>query len=544
MLAGMFLFLARRAADDYHWSGWAFGDAQTMLSSRQWNEGGWIENKLLFSPQGYAKAIVVLDEPELRHHAHGTYSGSKDKVGPRRLYTHYPPGYLLPYAALYRIGLTTTFAARVVSLCFSVGAVFLFYALLVKLFSRGIALVAAAAYIAAAQFRDFADSIANHPADDLLRFASVFAIVLAVRSPSARIEWRYDVVAWVLLFVLTLTSLDSLPFVCVWLVGYPWLERSKMNWKKLAVFALAPLLGGALLFAQNAWYLGMRDAWRDATDILLHQGSVGASGEPLWARLRALAAISDHLLGWLWMIGLILGGVMWLRRQPSAEKGQGRIIGLLLISGLAFVVFLPRSAIDLSYEGRQVLPFVAVLVACLSVALAEKSLGALLGGALLFVVHVLRLAADDPSPMHMAPAIIRNHPDIVLARDTLLPLKTRYDPIVFTGGVLSLYWHMNFVPGYPQIYPLVEYYAGSRPILCFLRSDTLGKDLAIMLRKSQHRFSPVIVVPSENALRFVMDALKDAGVLKERPWATATLPGLRIVDLTDYVDWDGFLARG
>src|SRR3990172_12688862 len=105
----LLVFLSVRASDEYRWSDWGFGDAQSMLSLRQWEEGGWFSNYFLFIPQGYAEVIKFFDDPNLRQHAHGTCPGSSPRVGPRLWYTHYPAGYLVPYAILFRIGLDDIF---------------------------------------------------------------------------------------------------------------------------------------------------------------------------------------------------------------------------------------------------------------------------------------------------------------------------------------------------------------------------------------------------------------------------------------------------
>ena len=57
----LLIVLSVRADDEYRWSDWGFGDAQTMLSLRQWEEGGWFHNYLLFKPQGYSPVIDLLD---------------------------------------------------------------------------------------------------------------------------------------------------------------------------------------------------------------------------------------------------------------------------------------------------------------------------------------------------------------------------------------------------------------------------------------------------------------------------------------------------
>src|SRR3989339_571146 len=115
------------ASNRYHWSRWDFGDAQTMLTLRHWHEGGWLQNYLLFIPQGYAKVIRILDEPALRPHAHGISPNSSPNVGPRLWYTHFPSGYLVPYAFLYELGLKSIFFMRAFSIFLSLAALVFMY---------------------------------------------------------------------------------------------------------------------------------------------------------------------------------------------------------------------------------------------------------------------------------------------------------------------------------------------------------------------------------------------------------------------------------
>jgi hypothetical protein len=203
-LVGLLLFLSVRASDQYRWSDWGFGDAQTMLSLRQWEEGGWLANDFLFVPQGYAKVVTLLDDLPLRHHAHGTCPGSSPRVGPRLRYTHYPAGYLIPYAVFFRLGLDNLFGARMLSILFSVCGLTLMYVLFSKLTSPAVAFLAVFFYGLSPVFLGYADALANQPLDDLLRFAFMLAVVLSTRAGSARQRKWWAVSAWGLQFMLSL----------------------------------------------------------------------------------------------------------------------------------------------------------------------------------------------------------------------------------------------------------------------------------------------------------------------------------------------------
>lgn len=126
-------------------------------------------------------------------------------------------------------------------------------------------------------------------------------------------------------------------------------------------------------------------------------------------------------------------------------------------------------------------------------------------------------------------------PDIALARE-LKNHATRNEPVYFDIGAFRAYYNREYVKGYPQIHPMVEYYAGSRPILCFTDSESLVRDLVFLLGRHGEAFSPVVVARDGRALMAVVSALHRQGHLNDPNAVSAFVAcGCYGVDLTDYL---------
>lgn len=552
--------LSVRASDEYRWSDWGFGDAQTMLSLRQWEEGGWFANYFLFKPQGYAKAIEIFDDPELRHHAHGTCPGSSPRVGPRLWYTHYPAGYLVPYAVLFRIGLDDIFSVRMLSILFSLGALALMYLVFAKITSPRVSFLAVLFYGFSSPFVGYADSLANQPIDDLLRFGFMLAVVMATRAADPRKQKLWMIAAWVMEFALSLTSFDSVFFVYAWLIGWDLIEKRGFRWKTYLIFALAPVSAHFLQFLQNVWYLGWSDAIIDIKDafLLKHGTDAGYNlGQGrLGVILTSIVILFNNLFNPGWLIVVVLALYLAYARflgRPDVELPSPKLLLLLFLCGLAFVLILPHAA-RMPYEARQMIPFMALLASGFTwsfvktftrsihgtggEAAAPQRQGALAAGYLLLSAVVIlvfwfRFAFSDRQPVY---TIRPEMTDIPFARE-LKTLPTRYEPVYFDSGGFQIFWDPTYVPGYPQILPLTEYYAGSRPILCFTDAELLANDIVTMVSKSPGRFSPVLISNSESTLKEAIMSLHRQGMLAGLPPNVLVFMGRYIVDLTDYLIW-------
>lgn len=586
LLAILSVFLIVRASDEYRWSDWGFGDAQSMLSLKQWNEEGWYNNYFLFIPQGHAKAVRALDEEPLRHHAHGTCPGSAPGVGPRLWYTHYPAGYLVPYALLFKIGLEDIFPVRTLSVVFSIAAVALMYILFSKIVNPQIAAFTVIFYIFSPVFLGYADTIANQPLDDLLRFGFMLAIVLAGRSTDKQREKRWLLAAWLMEFALSLSSFDSVFFVYVWLIGWDLIDGKGFRWRRYLLFSLAPLIAHSLQLLQNVWYLGWETAVLDVKVTFLQKaGTISQYGDVGGGRLEvimaAMLSVFASIYKPFWM-PLVLAGLYLLFRLFRLARTDEKLpsIGLLLllfVAGLAYIVVLPHGA-RMPYQGRQMLPFVSLTVGALSWAFIamvghgmkgthEEGKGSgfrpvllawLVVSSLFLVVFWYRFVTQDRKPVYglpadrdmgfmqeqinmgnfqyMSPAFLLKE-DINFIRQLLL-LKTTYDTVYFDAGGFRSFWDPNYVPGFPQINPIVEFYAASRPVLCFVNPESIVADMEYLLRKKGPRFSPVLITDDSDKLDKVLSGLHQRNLLKPAPFAVQSGMNRYIVDLTPYINWE------
>lgn len=506
--------LGARARDPFHFSKWAFGDAQTMLSNHTWQQDGWLKSHLLFAPQGYFRGIEVLDDPPLRQHAHGTSTGGEHKIGPRRLYTHYPPGYLLPYAALRGLGFTSAFPLRIFSLFASLCGVGLFFLTLRRVSSSWLALAGSLLYLASAQFVDFADSLANHPLDDFFRFLLMWLVVSGSR-------WRWR---WLSYLALTLVSLDSVPFAGVFCVLWTLRDGFRAALREAVTLISAPVLGALFLFVQNASYLGVTDAWRDVADVMLHQGGVtrAIESDPFRYRVSMFGVQLEHLLGRVGTMLVVLLAALLAWRAKLLRSDLAWLCGATALAGCMFVLLLPRSCMN-SYQGRQFLPAVAAFALLAARSFDQLALRATWAmPRVRQAVCVLAIAAagfrlhEDRGPyqyLSPPPRVLEVHPEVSFAVGTLAHLETRHDAVIFSASAFSLLWNPDFVPGYPQVHPWLEYFAGYKPILSFLTSDALAKDLNTLRARARQPFSPILVARSPSLLQAIIHDLQTSGAI-------------------------------
>lgn len=585
------VFLSVRASDPYRWSDWGFGDAQSMLSLRQWEEGGWIANYFLFIPQGYAKAVQLLDDPQLRHHAHGTCPGSSP-VGPRLWYTHYPAGYLVPYALLFRIGLDSLFSARMLSIAMSVAALLLMYSIFARMTSRSVAFFGVFFYALAPTFFGYSDTIANQPLDDLLRFAFMYAVILSTRAETQLLRSRWAMAAWGFEFFLSLSSFDSVFFLFAWVIGWDILDRQGFRWKRYFVYGMAAVSSHSLQFLQNVWYLGFDDALTDIVGTFLRKNAADtgynidsyAGSDRVSVTVNAFVTLFENLYSPAIFVAVMasfyLAYAMIFRDEGDRGLPSISILLVLFFCGLAFILVLPHAA-RMPYESRQMIPFVSMLVGGVMSSFLFEFRNGLFGKAgrsdqesrfrmfarpvylfvclLALLVFWYRFALNDRAPTYYIPdqetdaryaQLIETTRRFDLARyralrseallaEELAKIRTAYEPVYFSARGFQLFWDPKYVPGYPQIMPLIEYYAGSRPILCFDMPESIGYDLAYMIDRSPARFSPVLIMDGQGQLDTTISQLFGQGILSGGPVPTFEVMGRYVADLTGYIRWPG-----
>lgn len=552
----LFFYLTFQAQKPYHLSDWHIGDAQSMLSYNQWEKGGWLNNYLLFVPQGYASFMNIFDSEDLRHHAHGISPKSSLTVGPRLRYTHYPAGYLIPYALLYSLGLTSLTTLQIFSICISLtGLIFMFRTFSI-ITSPRVALVATISYGISLPFLGYADSLANMPIDDLLRFAFMLTVVLSTRSGLHRTRWL--IIAWLLEFCLSLSSFDSVFFVYVWLVGWHILEEKRIPWKIIFIFALAPISAHGLQVLQNIWYLGTETAIRDLSETFIvkqshHEMSrLATLGKSLQ---RDIVPLFRPL--WLFAVTLLLYMTGYYLLPHDRELPSPLLILLLFLCGLAYIVILP-SAAGMEYQGRQLAPFTSMLAGGIvamfiqgwtfqgnnEVRAAQKTRKPHLFwladiAVIMLIIGLSNVYPNSPQSWWEKLVSSGNFTDHLLA-ETLREIPTEYEPVYFMINAKNSRAFLPYKPNYPQIMPELEYLAGNRLILCFKSPELALQDLRTITRMAGKSFSPVIISPRKDDVLYLYDALSENAegerLLPDGQEGLRYIYGNFVLDLTPYLN--------
>lgn len=519
------LTLSVRALNPLRWSDWDFGDAQTLLSLNQWEKRGPVECKFLFSPQGYAPFMPLLDTEALRHHAHGLSPHASPLVGPRLLYTHYPSGYLFPFAVLHFAGAPPS-ALRIFSVLLSCAALaFLFLSF--ELMAGSLAAFAALVfYSLSSGFLGYADSLANQPADDFFRFAFMFFSLRA----AVRGEGRFLPAAWAAAFLLSLCSFDSVFFCYLWLLFADYMAEAGFRWRKYLLFALAPVIAHFLQFAQNAWYLGWHSAW---TDITATAGVRSLHGLPLSSGVINMIYPYLHEWGILALICIAAACFLVmadLRRERDAFLLKATFA--LAVCASAFAVIFPSGA-SLSYQTRQLMPFIGLCFGCSVSGLYARRDRLSLAAVILFLfplaVSVSRLTQAFRVPD------VRRDSDISLAL-ALSGMKTSAPPVFFELSAFHTYWEKDYWRGFPEVHPMHEYYAGKRLILSFPSPDALAKDMSAIRLAFPEVFSPILLAGSRDAMSSALSGLEERGVIASSARVPVySLRGRIVADITPYL---------
>jgi hypothetical protein len=237
-----------------------------------------------------------------------------------------------------------------------------------KVASAGVAFLAVFFYGLSPAFLGYADSLANQPLDDLLRFAFMLSVVLSTRAGSARQRKWWASSAWLLQFALSLASFDSVFFLFVWLIGWDILEERGFRWKAYLLYGLAPLTAHSIQFLQNVRYLGLHDAVIDIKDAFLLKAGAdpnyNSGANRIMVIIQSIGILLNNLYDPGAFIAILLGLYTlysWFIMPPDDRKLPSmRLLIVLFFCGLSFVLVLPHAA-RMPYEARQLTPFVALL---------------------------------------------------------------------------------------------------------------------------------------------------------------------------------------
>lgn len=533
------VYLGMKTLPEEGWSGWGEPSAQTLLTLEHWANEGIIHHKFLYIPIGYSKSIKYLDDPELRHHARGTVTGSL--IGRRLYYTHYPSGFVLPYAFLRKAGVTERHAFRLLSLAFSFGGLILLYVFMNRVTTPLVAFFAVLYYGASTMFLDFADTLNNQPIDDLLRFA-ILAVSLGSVTGDKEKRGRFVFITWVLFLVLAISSYDSTFFIYAWLVGIDlaaWLggDRSEgpFRIKKWAFYASAPVIDFSVQMFQNWWYLGTGDMILDikgTLDTRLGAGHGGGFGAGVYRHLTAILVPFKLMTGLdaLPAAGLTAaasGAFLYLRSRLQYRWPRFTVFLLLLIAGSVFTFIFAKSD-DLNYQGRQLAPALGLIVGSATAMIARffHSPGEFIkkckAGAVVLLVSSASVMVLWYAQIDRTVSYVRDWPNNAVPKPVLSAYKA-FKSFSDKDGFI-FYIDMNKEMDYPQPRPTFEYYSG-KPVLFFKYPDDALRDLIALKKKSEFPFDAVISSPQPEAIEPFLPYSEGGFKVVDGTYYTVLIPG-------------------
>ena len=480
-------YLGIKSFSESGWSSWydGIGDAQTLLSAKHWANDGFFYSKFLAIPIGYSKTVRYLDDPQMRQHAHGTVTGGL--IGQRLYYTHYPSGYSLPYAVFMKLGISQRHWFRLFALALSLGSLLLMYLFVNLAFGKKTAVFSSVYYSISTMFLGYADSLANQPIDDLLRFAILsLSFWVVSRGADIRNNHFFNSLIWILYFTLSVSSYDSTLFIFVWLAGLEIVILKKIPWKKLLFFGSAPVLGFVLQMFQNWWYLGnWKDVWLDGFGASTAKMQTGDVLAHLWSAFRVLDLASGiSIAGTVVVLAIMMFSIFSL--QKERVKNFGGLAGLLFLAGLAYPFIFVGSG-GFSYQGKQMMPFVAIVVGVAGSlmfdfkAWKKEKIILVLAGVIMWSGQIYRTTSfvDD------WPNVKTDERVIKLSKD-LRSIKESDNVLFYTGGKLN-------------INSVTEYYF-DMPILKFDKAENLVNDYLWLREHSAFSFNGIIMADGKSSI--------------------------------------------
>ena len=519
LLIAIGIYLGAKAIPENSWDGWRVGSAQALLSDKQWVNDDFLKNYLLFLPQGYSKVIRYFDDPQLRQHARGIATGGF--IGKRLYYTHYPSGYLLPTAFLMKMGVNNRFWFRFLEILFSLGALAILYYIFLKISNKLVAILGILYYGASTLFLNYADTIANQPIDELLRFAIIALSLWLIKSGNKKLNY----LIWALYFVLSISSYDSTFFIFAWLVGLDLIILRKINFKKWVLLASAPVIAFTIQIFQNAWYLGWHDMFLDLMGTIKTQ-ILGSRKDFFISHLQRLFDPFGWFFGVKWYLGILIAiiGIAAVKFIKKYWPNEITLYLKFLYLGFAAVffhfLFFPSLFF---YQARIISIFGAFLVGILTThffkIIRQKNLIEISKNQLtnttiqrcivvlgIFVL-VLGLWFTQGKRTY---AYTKNWPNNVWPAENInfdkkIKNLTSGDKVIFQ--MLGLDREVADSDRYPMAASEDEYYTGA-PILGFTNTNDLVRDLNYLKNRSEFQFSAIIITDQKPIIEEIETKLK------------------------------------
>jgi hypothetical protein len=475
-----------------------------MLAVRHWQNDGFLLTKFLWVPQGYSNVAKLFDDEAVNHHAHGISREREGKPGYKRIYTHFPSWYAVPYGVLGKLGIFNKSVYQYYAIVLSVIGLVFFYLFLELEYSSLIALIAIGFYSFSRGFLDYADSIATMPYDDFFRFAFLYFYSKHFIKRDPKTPWG----CYLLFFLSCMTSIDSLLFILFWAYFYPVHIKKIKQYKTLLPFLVIPAIAILIQLTQNSLYMGIKDALSDWAGQFHSLSDPSAKGLPYtWGLIKDLLHKNAGTTGPLYILFIYLFSNYFAKKKFSKTYAMS---GGLFIAGVLMVVVFPKKIQHLPYENRQLLPFISLLFALLCFCLIQpfkkgkllliKNLVTLLllVPLLSFVIKKIDRQIDFPPQ----PRLDKKIENFFVSLDKKYP----EDKVLFCLGKATL-------PSLPswenpiavQAHPLIEYFADST-VLVFYKLEDILKDLHYLWNKKEATFTPLLVfnkADEKNVLAFL-----------------------------------------
>ena len=548
LIAILFGYFTVRALPENRWNGWKCCSTQMLLTARFWARDGLFNHYLLGLNQGYGKIVRYFDEPELQQHAHGAVASNL--LAQKLYYTHYPSFYITPLALMMRWGIDSLFIFKILSIIASLAGLAFFYAFIKSISNKIAAFIAALYFAASPVFMSNADIIEYLPLEDALVFSIMFlSIVFLNRLNLKNFNYykTYLAAIWGASFLLSLVSYNSTFFIFTWLAGltviYFW--REKLFHKKiifislLAFLASAPILGVAIHLIQNAAYLGWSDMWLDIYGTYISAGNnvkldfitriegvirpfFSMTGIYNFYTLIAPYGVSQikriffpgsipmaYILPFL-MIFVIAIIVKIKKKLNGLYWPPLNIMLLLLAAPLGQTFFLPFVGYR-DYMGRLAAPFVGALIGSVAynifLLLKERNylspikrfflFFAFFAIGLLLAIQIM-LSFIQPLPTSLSNSEIRftQYAKNITTGEKAVFMIDKRDMSVDSKELEMRKAYISSFNYFVKDYLIWAYYL-DMPLLNFIKTDYLVKDLLFLEKRAEFPFTAIITSDSK-----------------------------------------------
>lgn len=555
----LFGYLVVRGLPENRWNGWKCCSTQVLLTARFWARDGFLNHYILQINQGYGKTVRFFDEPGLQHHAHGTVAGNL--LGAQKLYyTHYPSFYIIPIALLMKLGVNSLFVFKLLAIIASLFGLIFFYAFAKLISNKAVALIATLYFAVSPIFTGYADILEYLPLEDMLRFLIIFlSILFLIRLKLKKFDYYKTCLGtiWISYFLLSLTSYNSTVFIFIWLLGLTLicLWHAPINGKKLVfifltiLWASAPILGFGMQLIQNAAYFGWRNVWLDIYGTFISVGNnanldfltrIEGIIRPLFSMTgiynfytlltplgiaKIKQAFLPHSIPLVYVLLLlvipIIVAIVKIRKLKSSSWPSLSIMLLLIAAPLSQTLFLPLTGYR-DWMSRLFAPFVGIIIGSITynsfLIFKEYNLNFIkkflivlvfVFVMLLFIIQITlsytQVVAPSNSPLSDSDITFSRYVKnidsgekaifMINKRDISIDKKQLEIRKVYISPFNYFTDYMNWA------------YFFDAPLLNFIKTDDLVKDLLFLRKRAEFPFTAIITSDNKSLINEVYKKL-------------------------------------